>query len=148
MRWCLDNFDSNSATGVCFTRSPGTGEKILYGEYLVNAQGEDVVAGYPHTEQDFGNVQRHAFAVYKELEETALRLEKHYKDMQDIEFTIEQGKLFLAANANRKRTAAAAVKVAVWIWLATRSLSNNEASVSRRAGAIEPTAAAQLRSGR
>ncbi len=106
------NFDNNSGTGVCFTRNPSTGERLLYGEYLVNAQGEDVVAG-TRTPKKISEMAKEMSVVYKELEETTLRLEKHYKDMQDIEFTIEQGKLFLLQTRNGKRTAAAAVKVAV-----------------------------------
>lgn len=106
------NFDDNSATGVCFTRNPSTGEKVLYGEYLVNAQGEDVVAG-TRTPKKIAEMSKEMAPVYKELEQTALRLEQHYKDMQDIEFTIEQGKLFLLQTRTGKRTAAAAVKVAV-----------------------------------
>ncbi|HEY9791578.1 MAG TPA: pyruvate, phosphate dikinase [Candidatus Obscuribacterales bacterium] len=106
------NFDDTSATGVCFTRNPSTGEKALYGEYLVNAQGEDVVAG-TRTPKKIAEMSKEMPAVYKELEATALRLEQHYKDMQDIEFTIEKGKLFLLQTRTGKRTAAAAVKVAV-----------------------------------
>lgn len=106
------NFDENSATGVCFTRNPSTGERALYGEYLVNAQGEDVVAG-TRTPKKIVEMSKEMPAVYKELEQTALRLEQHYKDMQDIEFTVEQGKLFLLQTRTGKRTAAAAVKVAV-----------------------------------
>jgi pyruvate, orthophosphate dikinase len=106
------NYDDSSATGVCFTRNPSTGEKVLYGEYLVNAQGEDVVAG-TRTPKKIAEMSKEMPAVYKELEQTAMRLEQHYKDMQDIEFTVEQGKLFLLQTRTGKRTAAAAVKVAV-----------------------------------
>jgi pyruvate,orthophosphate dikinase len=106
------NFDDKSATGVCFTRNPSTGERVLYGEYLVNAQGEDVVAG-TRTPLKIADMSKEMPAVYKELSDTALRLEQHYKDMQDIEFTVEQGKLFLLQTRTGKRTAAAAVKVAV-----------------------------------
>lgn len=106
------NFDDDSATGVLFTRNPSTGEKLLYGEYLVNAQGEDVVAG-TRTPKKISDMAKEMPQVFKEIEETAQRLEKHYKDMQDIEFTVEQGKLFLLQTRNGKRTAAAAVKVAV-----------------------------------
>lgn len=106
------NFDDNSATGVCFTRNPSTGEKMLYGEYLVNAQGEDVVAG-TRTPNKILEMSKDMPEVYKELEQTAMRLEQHYKDMQDIEFTIERGKLFLLQTRTGKRTAAAAVKIAV-----------------------------------
>jgi pyruvate,orthophosphate dikinase len=106
------NFDNNSATGVCFTRNPSTGERLLYGEYLVNAQGEDVVAGI-RTPNKLAQMAKEMPAVYKELEETAQRLENHYKDMQDIEFTVERGQLYLLQTRTGKRTAAAAVKVAV-----------------------------------
>lgn len=108
------NFDNESATGVCFTRNPSTGEKAIYGEYLVNAQGEDVVAGVrtPKKIAEMAN-EPSMKAVYEELKENIEKLEKHYRDMQDIEFTIEQGKLFLLQTRTGKRTAAAAVKVAV-----------------------------------
>jgi pyruvate,orthophosphate dikinase len=106
------NFDNNSATGVCFTRNPSTGENLLYGEYLVNAQGEDVVAGV-RTPKKISEMKEEMSKVYKQLEETAQRLEKHYKDMQDIEFTIQEGELFLLQTRTGKRTAAAAIKVAV-----------------------------------
>ncbi len=106
------NYDDNSATGVCFTRNPSTGEHLLYGEYLVNAQGEDVVAGV-RTPKKISEMQKEMPEVYKQLAETAIKLEKHYKDMQDIEFTIQQGELFLLQTRTGKRTAAAAIKVAV-----------------------------------
>lgn len=131
------NFDNTSATGVCFTRNPSTGEKLLYGEYLVNAQGEDVVAG-TRTPNKISEMAKDMPEVYKELEATALRLEQHYKDMQDIEFTIEQGKLFLLQTRNGKRTAAAAVKVAVDM-ACDKIISENEA-LSR----VEPVQLNQL----
>ncbi len=106
------NFDDKSGTGVCFTRNPSTGEKLLYGEYLVNAQGEDVVAGV-RTPKKISDMEKEMPDVYKELLTTVNRLEKHYRDMQDIEFTIEQGKLYLLQTRTGKRTAAAAVKIAV-----------------------------------
>lgn len=106
------NYDDNSATGVCFTRNPSTGENTLYGEYLVNAQGEDVVAGV-RTPKKIEDMAKEMPAVYKQLVETVQRLEKHYKDMQDIEFTIQQGELFLLQTRTGKRTAAAAVRIAV-----------------------------------
>jgi pyruvate,orthophosphate dikinase len=106
------NFDDNSATGVCFTRNPSTGEKLLYGEYLVKAQGEDVVAGV-RTPKTISELKVEMPAVYKELLANVERLEKHYRDIQDIEFTIEQGKLFLLQTRTGKRTAQAAVKIAV-----------------------------------
>ena len=106
------NLDDESATGVCFTRNPSTGEKSLYGEYLVNAQGEDVVAGI-RTPKKISDMKAEMPAVYDELLATVGRLEKHYKDMQDIEFTIEHKKLFILQTRTGKRTAGAAVKVAV-----------------------------------
>lgn len=131
------NFDNNSATGVCFTRNPSTGEKVLYGEYLVNAQGEDVVAG-TRTPNKIAEMAKEMPAVYKELEQTALRLEQHYKDMQDIEFTIEQGKLFLLQTRTGKRTAAAAVKVAVD--MAREKIISDQDAISR----VEPAQLNQL----
>lgn len=106
------NFDNNSGTGVCFTRNASTGEKLLYGEYLVNAQGEDVVAGV-RTPNKIAEMAKEMPKVYEELLTTVGRLEKHYRDMQDIEFTIDQGKLFLLQTRTGKRTAAAAAKIAV-----------------------------------
>jgi pyruvate,orthophosphate dikinase len=106
------NFDNNSGTGVCFTRNPSTGEKLLYGEFLINAQGEDVVAGV-RTPKKISELAAEMPELHKELLATAAMLEKHYRDMQDIEFTIEQGKLYLLQTRTGKRTAAAAVKVAV-----------------------------------
>ncbi|MDX1986797.1 MAG: pyruvate, phosphate dikinase [Candidatus Obscuribacter sp.] len=106
------NFDDSSATGVCFTRNPSTGEKLLYGEYLINAQGEDVVAGV-RTPLKISEMAGENQAIYDELLANVGRLEQYYRDMQDIEFTIEQGKLYLLQTRTGKRTAAAAVKVAV-----------------------------------
>ncbi|HEY9870901.1 MAG TPA: pyruvate, phosphate dikinase [Candidatus Obscuribacterales bacterium] len=106
------NMDDRSGTGVCFTRNPSTGEKELYGEFLVNAQGEDVVAGI-RTGKKIAELAREMPEVYKELTETTARLESYYRDMQDIEFTIEQGKLYLLQTRTGKRTAAAAVRIAV-----------------------------------
>ena len=95
-----------------FTRNPSTGEKVLYGEYLTNAQGEDVVAG-TRTPKKISEMAKEMPAVYEELLTNVGKLEKHYKDMQDIEFTIEHGRLFLLQTRSGKRTAAAAVKLAV-----------------------------------
>ncbi|MBC7998649.1 MAG: pyruvate, phosphate dikinase, partial [Leptolyngbya sp.] len=106
------NLNDESGTGVCFTRNPSTGDKALYGEYLVNAQGEDVVAG-TRTPKKISEMQKEMPAVYEELLATTAKLEKHYREMQDIEFTIESGKLFILQTRTGKRTAAAAVKVAV-----------------------------------
>ncbi|NCB62551.1 MAG: pyruvate, phosphate dikinase, partial [Clostridia bacterium] len=106
------NSGDNSGTGVAFTRNPATGEKALFGEYLINAQGEDVVAGV-RTPNPISHLAEDMPEVYKQFAETADRLEKHYTDMQDMEFTIENGKLYMLQTRNGKRTAAAALKVAV-----------------------------------
>ncbi len=106
------NMGNDSGTGVAFTRNPSTGEKKLYGEFLMNAQGEDVVAGIrtPQPMEKMAEVNPEA---YKQFNEIASILEKHYRDMQDMEFTIEKGKLFMLQTRNGKRTAAAAMKIAV-----------------------------------
>ncbi len=106
------NLGDDCGTGVCFTRNPATGEKVLYGEFLTNAQGEDVVAGTRNPEP-IADLEKQMPEVYRELEEVASLLEKHYKDMQDIEFTIEKGKLYILQTRSAKRTAKAAVNVAV-----------------------------------
>lgn len=106
------NLGDESGTGVCFTRNPSTGEKILYGEYLLNAQGEDVVAGI-RTPSPISTLKDQKPEVYDELFDITSRLEQHYHDMQDIEFTIERGKLYILQTRSGKRTGAAAVKVAV-----------------------------------
>ena len=106
------NSGDNSGTGVAFTRNPATGEKALFGEYLINAQGEDVVAGV-RTPSPISKLHEEMPAVYEQFAAIADRLEKHYKDMQDMEFTIENGKLYMLQTRNGKRTAAAALKVAV-----------------------------------
>ncbi|MDX6466344.1 MAG: pyruvate, orthophosphate dikinase [Gaiellaceae bacterium] len=106
------NKGDRSATGVCFTRDPSTGAQVLYGEYLVNAQGEDVVAGI-RTPQPIEEMRERLPEAYDQLMDTMARLEQHYRDMQDIEFTIEEGKLYLLQTRSAKRTAAAALKAAV-----------------------------------
>ncbi|MFA6653400.1 MAG: pyruvate, phosphate dikinase, partial [Candidatus Delongbacteria bacterium] len=106
------NKGETSGTGVCFTRNPSTGENKFYGEYLMNAQGEDVVAGI-RTPHPIDTLEKQNKAVYDELVSYRDGLEKHYKDMQDMEFTIEEGKLWMLQTRNGKRTAAAAVKMAV-----------------------------------
>jgi len=106
------NFGEESGTGVAFTRDPSTGEKVFFGEFLMNAQGEDVVAGI-RTPERLVTLKDRNPEVYDQLVEMKERLEKHYRDMQDIEFTIQQGKLFFLQTRNGKRTGAAAVKVAV-----------------------------------
>lgn len=106
------NKGDDSGTGVAFTRNPSTGENKVYGEFLINAQGEDVVAGI-RTPQNIAELEKIMPEVYKQFIDICNTLEKHYRDMQDIEFTIENGKLFILQTRNGKRTAQAAVKVAV-----------------------------------
>jgi pyruvate,orthophosphate dikinase len=106
------NMGETSGTGVAFTRDPSTGENKLYGEYLINAQGEDVVAG-TRTPQQIETLKDIMPEVYDEFAQIAKTLEKHYRDMQDMEYTIERGKLYMLQTRNGKRTAAAALKIAV-----------------------------------
>ncbi len=106
------NMGDDCGTGVAFTRDPSTGEKKLYGEYLMNAQGEDVVAGI-RTPEPISHLQDQMPDVYQQFVDFATLLENHYRDMQDMEFTIESGKLYMLQTRNGKRTAAAALKIAV-----------------------------------
>ncbi len=106
------NMGDDCGTGVAFTRNPSTGEKKLYGEYLINAQGEDVVAGI-RTPEPIASLEKDMPEVYKQFVEISQLLEKHYRDMQDIEFTVERGKLYMLQTRNGKRTAAAAIRAAV-----------------------------------
>ena len=106
------NLNENSGTGVAFTRDPATGEKALFGEYLINAQGEDVVAGV-RTPSPIAKLKEDMPEVYEQFATIANKLETHYRDMQDMEFTIENGKLYMLQTRNGKRTAAAALKIAV-----------------------------------
>ncbi|MEH7247519.1 pyruvate, phosphate dikinase [Neobacillus niacini] len=106
------NMGDDSGTGVAFTRNPSTGEHVLYGEYLINAQGEDVVAGI-RTPQPIQTLKDEMPAVFKQFADTCKRLEQHYQEMQDIEFTVERGKLFILQTRNGKRTAQAAIRIAV-----------------------------------
>ena len=106
------NMGNDSGTGVAFTRDPNTGENVLYGEYLVNAQGEDVVAGI-RTPAKIAALAEEMPASYAEFKAIAEKLEKHYRDVQDLEFTIERGKLYMLQTRSAKRTAAAAVKIAI-----------------------------------
>ena len=143
------NMGETSATGVAFTRNPSTGENALYGEFLVNAQGEDVVAGI-RTPQNITEAARKGAHsdrpslealmpdVFKQFADTTELLEKHYKDMQDLEFTVERGKLWMLQTRNGKRTAKAALKVAVD--MANEGLISREDAVTR----IEPAALDQL----
>ena len=111
MPMVFGNLNNNSGTGVAFTRNPATGEKGLFGEFLMNAQGEDVVAGV-RTPSSIDELAQTNPDVYKQFSEIANRLENHYRDMQDMEFTIENGKLYMLQTRNGKRTAAAALRVA------------------------------------
>ncbi|APQ97456.1 pyruvate, phosphate dikinase [Clostridium botulinum] len=106
------NMGETSGTGVAFTRNPSTGENKIFGEYLINAQGEDVVAGI-RTPQPIAKLKEDLPQCYEEFMSIARKLEKHYKDMQDMEFTIEQGKLYFLQTRNGKRTAQSALKIAV-----------------------------------
>jgi len=106
------NMGETSGTGVCFTRDPSTGENVFYGEYLMNAQGEDVVAG-TRTPKPIKQLEETMPHAYKELVETYKKLEQHYKDMQDMEFTIQDKKLYILQTRNGKRTAQAAVQIAI-----------------------------------
>ena len=112
MAMVFGNKGDTSGTGVCFSRDPSTGENVFMGEYLFNAQGEDVVAGI-RTPQKLSELEKTNKPIYDELCQIRDRLEKHYRDMQDMEFTIEEGKLFMLQCRNGKRTGAAAIKIAV-----------------------------------
>src|SRR3954463_11435529 len=131
------NKGDDSATGVCFTRDPSTGEQGVYGEYLVNAQGEDVVAG-TRTPQPLAELRERMPEAYDQLLQTMAALEQHYRDMQDIEFTIEQGHLYLLQTRTAKRTAAAAIKCAVD--MTAEGLIEGEEAVAR----IDPAELDQL----
>lgn len=131
------NMGDDCGTGVAFTRNPSTGENILYGEYLINAQGEDVVAGI-RTPQPIAALKNDMPEVYKQFEETCELLEKHYRNMQDIEFTVEKGKLYMLQTRNGKRTIPAAVKIAVE--MVHQGLISKEEAITR----IEPAQLDQL----
>jgi pyruvate,orthophosphate dikinase len=143
------NMGENSATGVAFTRNPSTGENLLYGEFLVNAQGEDVVAGMrtPHdlteaarlaTGSDKSSLEKLMPEVFDQLLEITGKLERHYRDVQDIEFTIERGKLWLLQTRSGKRTARAALRIAVD--MAETGMISKDEAVSR----IDPASLDQL----
>ncbi len=112
MAMVFGNLGPSSGTGVCFSRDPSTGEKRFFGEFLANAQGEDVVAGI-RTPEPLEAFKRHMPKVYLALTEIKDRLERHYRDMQDIEFTVQEGRLYILQTRSGKRTAAAAVRIAV-----------------------------------
>lgn len=131
------NMGDDCGTGVAFTRDPSTGENLLYGEYLINAQGEDVVAGI-RTPQPIATLQDEMPEVYRQFADTCQLLEKHYRNMQDIEFTIERGKLYMLQTRNGKRTAQAAIKIAVD--MAREGLISKEEAVNR----VDPASLDQL----
>lgn len=122
------NMGDNSGTGVAFTRNPATGERKLYGEYLINAQGEDVVAGI-RTPEKIARLAEDMPEVYEQFAATAKKLEDHYRDMQDMEFTIDDGRLFMLQTRNGKRTAQAALKIAVD--MVDEGLINKEEALER-----------------
>ena len=106
------NMGDNSGTGVAFTRDPNTGENVFYGDYLINAQGEDVVAGI-RTPEPISQLDDEMPKVYEQLMDIRQKLEKHYKEMQDIEFTVQDGTLYMLQTRTGKRTGTAAVRIAV-----------------------------------
>ena len=122
------NMGWDSGTGVAFTRNPATGEKVLYGDYLLNAQGEDVVAGIRNT-KPISELEQEMPETYRQFLDICQKLERHYKDMQDVEFTIERGKLWMLQTRDGKRTAKAAVKIAVD--MANEGLITKEQAVMR-----------------
>jgi pyruvate, orthophosphate dikinase len=122
------NLGDDSGTGVCFSRDPSTGEKVFYGEYLMNAQGEDVVAGI-RTPKTLASLAEQSPDIYQQLDDVRAKLEAHYKDMQDMEFTIQQGTLFILQTRNGKRTGAAAIKIAVD--MVDEGVINEEKAVTR-----------------
>ncbi|MBN1178126.1 MAG: pyruvate, phosphate dikinase [Anaerolineae bacterium] len=131
------NFGENSGTGVAFSRDPATGEAVMYGEYLQNAQGEDVVAGI-RTPKKIAELKNDMPVIYEQFAAIATQLEQHYRDMQDMEFTVEKGNLWMLQTRNGKRTAAAAVKVAVD--LVREGLITKEEAVMR----VKPSEVDQL----
>jgi pyruvate,orthophosphate dikinase len=131
------NMGDDSGTGVAFTRDPSTGERALFGEYLTNAQGEDVVAGI-RTPKPIAAMETELPKVYKQFDRIAKRLEKHYRDVQDMEFTIERGRLFMLQTRTGKRTAEAAVKIAVD--MVKERLITREEAIQR----VEPAQVDQL----
>jgi pyruvate,orthophosphate dikinase len=122
------NTGDTSGTGVCFTRDPSSGEKVFYGDYLVNAQGEDVVAGI-RTPMHLGEMAKAMPRVYAQLEKVRVKLEKHYRDMQDMEFTVEDGTLYMLQTRTGKRTPAAAFRIAVD--MANEKLITKEQAIER-----------------
>jgi len=137
MEMVFGNRDARSATGVCFSRSPATGEPGLFGEFLVEAQGEDVVAG-TRTPEQIDRMRDFFPLAYDELEHAVTELERHYRDMQDVEFTVEHDRLFLLQTRSAKRTAAAALRAAVTF--VDEELISPQEAVRR----IDPAAVEQL----
>lgn len=131
------NMGEDSGTGVCFTRNPSTGEPGLYGEYLVNAQGEDVVAGI-RTPQDISTMAEALPDAYADLLRNTQLLERHYRDMQDIEFTVQEGKLYMLQTRSGKRTGAGAIKIAVDL------VDDGLVSPEEAVALVEPTHVDQL----
>lgn len=131
------NLGDTSGTGVAFTRDPSTGERVYYGEYLINSQGEDVVAGI-RTPEPISALEQQMPEVYKELTDLFERLEQHYKDMQDVEFTVQEGKLYMLQTRSGKRTALAAVRIAVE--MVDEGLIDKKTAVTR----VEPEQLDQL----
>ena len=131
------NMGDDSGTGVAFTRDPNTGEKVLFGEYLTNAQGEDVVAGI-RTAPKIAEMQTEMPEVYAEFQRIGQQLEAHYRDVQDLEFTIERGRLYMLQTRSAKRTAAAAVRIAAD--MVEEGMITKEEAIAR----IEPAHVDQL----
>lgn len=129
------NMGEDCGTGVAFTRNPSTGEKALYGEYLINAQGEDVVAGI-RTPQPISKLQEEMPVIYQQFVDICKTLEQHYQNMQDIEFTIEKGKLYILQTRHGKRTANAAIRIAVEM-AAEGLIDKNEAVLRVEPGALD-----------
>ncbi|WP_418790672.1 pyruvate, phosphate dikinase [Phosphitispora sp. TUW77] len=129
------NMGDDCGTGVAFTRNPSTGEKALYGEYLINAQGEDVVAGI-RTPQPISKLHEEMPEIYNQFVDICKTLEQHYQNMQDIEFTIERGKLYILQTRHGKRTATAAIKIAVDM-VAEGLIDKNEAVLRVEPGALD-----------
>ena len=131
------NRGASSGTGVCFTRDPSTGERKLFGEFLANAQGEDVVAGI-RTPEPIERMREQLPAAFEQLVDTLDRLEAHYRDLQDVEFTVEEGTLYLLQTRTGKRTAAAALRVAAE--MVDETLISRDEAVAR----IDPAQLDQL----
>jgi len=131
------NMGNTSGTGVCFTRNPSTGENLFYGEFLINAQGEDVVAGI-RTPEPIAGLDKEMPEIYKQLVSIRENLEKHYKDMQDIEFTIQEGKLYILQTRSGKRTGPASVRIAVE--MVTEGLIDKKEALRR----VDPASLDQL----